>query len=118
MSADINNAFAAMLSQLDQGRLLADCDSAMRQAVTAVRATGRSASVTIELTFQPVDREGARVDVVDAVNVSFPTMGSGMSIFYTADDGALLLSDPNQPDFDFGAGEPADAEALGDTPHE
>lgn len=93
--------FSETLIQVNNGATVAELNDALQQVVAAVRATGKSGSVTLTVKVAPAAKNAADVLVVESqVKARLPEPERGMTIFYATDDNRLVRNDPRQQRLD------------------
>src|SRR5262245_32131854 len=87
------------LKEVRRGALLDDLQVALRELVTAVRATGGKGSLVITLRVQPVSKaDGDTVMLDDAIKVNKPKAATAATVLYATPEGELTRKDPRQPE--------------------
>lgn len=90
--------FAAVLVQHAKGRAHDDATEKLRQAVEAVKRTGQSAKVTVELSIYPVKNNSSVIRMEDKVIAKIPE-DPRSSMWYPDEKGNLYRNDPAQGSF-------------------
>lgn len=88
--------FAEFLQEQAQGRTHAEMGEALYDLASRVRDTGKKGSVTLTITIEPMKGDERVLVVADEIKLKLPEFPRKPSIFYTADDGNLSRSDPEQ----------------------
>ncbi len=91
------NEFAAVLMQHAKGRAHDKATELLAEAVEAVRTTGKSATVTVQLKINAVKNNDSVVAIEDKVTASIPEEKRG-SMWFTDHKGGLHRNDPTQYD--------------------
>jgi hypothetical protein len=90
--------FQETILQINNGAVVGELSEALREVVAAVRATGKSASITLTLRIAPASKGITDVLTVESqVKTKLPEPDRGITIFYATDDNNLVRNDPNQP---------------------
>lgn len=87
--------FSVILVGHHKGRAHDEATKLLSEAVEAVKATGKSAKVTVELSIHPVKNNKSIVRIEDKVTSSTPREPRS-SVWFPDDAGALHRNDPNQ----------------------
>jgi hypothetical protein len=88
------------LRDLRGGAADTDASTALAELVQAVRETGRSGSVVIELKLKPVTaNDGSQLIVEDVIKVKKPVPQRGNTVLFTTAENDLSRRDPRQPEF-------------------
>lgn len=87
--------FSVILVGHHKGRAHDEATKLMSEAVEAVKLTGKSAKVTVELSIHPVKNNTSIVRIEDKVTSSMPREPRS-SVWFPDDAGALHRNDPNQ----------------------
>ena len=87
--------FAAVLRELNRGRVHEELSTQLQDLVAAVQSTGRKGSLSFTLTVSPTGDSGA-VQVSDTVSAKLPHFERAASMFYITDEHNLVRSDPRQ----------------------
>lgn len=89
--------FAALLVQIDKGRVHETASDKLSDLIKAVRTTGKGGSLTLKFDIKPdKGSDGERVVISGAVVAKTPAFDPKTSIFFVDDDGGLHRSDPRQ----------------------
>jgi hypothetical protein len=87
--------FGAVFLNHAKGRAHDEASKLLKEAVEAVRRTGKNATVTVKLTVKPVANIPNAYKLSDAVSATIPE-DPRTSMWFADDDGALHRNDPNQ----------------------
>lgn len=87
--------FASVLIGHAKGRAHDEASERLREAVQAVKDTGKAASVKVELTIKPIDKIPNAYKIVDKVTASIPE-DPRTSMWFADDQNGLHRTDPNQ----------------------
>lgn len=88
--------FTDILGELSAGETVDTLTKDLAEVVNAVRLTGKTGKVTLELT---VKQNGARgVSIADKITTKTPRDDRGESLFFADADGGLHRRDPRQQD--------------------
>lgn len=90
--------FAQLLLTHAKGRAHDAATKLLKDAVEAVKLTGKKGEVAIKLTIHPVKNNEDVVRIEDRVTATIPEE-TRASIWYTDDDGQLHRNDPTQRSF-------------------
>lgn len=93
--------FLNTIGVLNKGGTSAELDEALAQAVNAVKATGKVAKISFEITIRPADKDGDTVMVEDAIKVKTANPPRKAALFFTDDHGRLHRDNPNQTTLPF-----------------
>lgn len=86
-----------ILLQMNNGATVTELAEALEKAVAAVRATGKSAAITLALKLSPASKGITAVLTVESqVKTKLPEPDRGITIFYATDDNKLVRNDPKQ----------------------
>ena len=88
--------FTDILGELAAGETLDTLTSDLAQMVTAVKATGKTGKLTLELTIKPNGAFG--VEITDKITTKEPRDDRGSTLFFNDKDGGLHRRDPRQQD--------------------
>lgn len=88
--------FTDILGELAAGETLDTLTSDLAEIVTAVKATGKSGKLTLELTIKPNGAHG--VEITDKISTKEPRDDRGSTLFFNDKDGGLHRRDPRQQD--------------------
>lgn len=95
-SPDLN--FLSLLQSFRKGELLAESDLALSELVAAIRATGGSGKIALEL---PVKMNKAgQLEIQPRLKVEKPRRALPAGIFYATERDGLSRRDPNQSDIE------------------
>ncbi len=90
-----------VLEDLNNGQTPTDLADALRNAVEAVKKTGKMATVTFSLKIKPGNRGAVeKVEIEDAIKCNLPSTDRAKSFFFIDKDNTLSRRDPNQPELD------------------
>lgn len=101
-NTDEKNEFAAVLLQHRKGIIHDKASQLLRDAVEAVKLTGKKGEVTVKLTISPMKGNNAVVALDAQASASIPEEKQS-SIWFTDTEGRLHRNDPNQRAFDYGS---------------
>ncbi len=89
--------FQDTILQINNGATVVELGEALEQVVAAVRATGKSGSITLTLKVAPASKGASDVLMVESqVKTKLPEPDRGLTIFYATDENRLVRSDPKQ----------------------
>ena len=89
--------FSETIFQINNGGTVAELSDALKDVVAAVRAAGRSGSITLTIKVAPAMKGATDVLTVEAkVKTKLPEPERGATIFFATDDNRLVRSDPKQ----------------------
>jgi hypothetical protein len=91
--------FIAMLQSKTGGVSIPQLDAELAALVRQVRETGRPGRLTYVIKVSRNAKAGVKVE--DEVKVALPKLETGVSFYYTDENGALLRNDPNQRELTF-----------------
>ena len=93
--------FSQQLAFLSRGCLDAECTQALLELVKAVRATGKTGVLTLQLKISMLNqRDENAVKVTPAVTTKQPKLAPYESVMFSTYDGDLLRDDPKQRKLD------------------
>lgn len=101
MSDSNATEFASVLIGHNKGRAHSAASKLLRDAVDAVKSTGRKATVTVTLEIKPMKNNFRVVQIGDKVNATIPEEKSD-SVWFTDEDGGLHRNDPDQLRMEYG----------------
>ncbi|MCV7255273.1 hypothetical protein H7J86_24220 [Mycobacterium hackensackense] len=93
--------FATVLLGHSKGRAHDAASKLLKEAVEAVKLTGRKASVTVKFEISPIKNNNRVVQLGDKVTATIPEEKRD-SIWFTDDDGGLHRNDPDQLTMEYG----------------
>nr|WP_046285128.1 hypothetical protein [Mycobacterium sp. UM_NZ2] len=102
--------FSELLLRHAKGRAHDTASKLLREAVEAVKQTGRGASVTVTFSISQLKNNPRAVVVGDKVTAKIPEEKSD-SIWFTDDEGGLHRNDPEQYEMNYGAADGKSAAA-------
>jgi hypothetical protein len=89
--------FSETILQMNNGATTVELSTALEQVVAAVRAAGKSGSLTLTIKVAPASKGSADVLMVESqVKTKLPEPDRGMTIFYATEDNQLVRNDPRQ----------------------
>jgi hypothetical protein len=89
--------FQETILQINNGATVAELSGALQKVVAAVRATGKSGSITLTVKVAPAGKGSNDVLIVESqVRTKLPEPDRGMTIFYATEDNQLVRNDPKQ----------------------
>ncbi len=89
--------FPETILQINNGATVMELSEALEKVVAAVRAAGKSGSITLTLKVQPASKGSTDVLMVESqVRTKLPEPERGMTIFYATEDNHLVRNDPKQ----------------------
>lgn len=92
--------FAAVLQEINGGRLHTELSNLLHEVVAAVNDTGKKGVLSLKLTVQPMKKgQPGTLLVSDQVASSIPKADRLESIFFADATGNLTRKDPNQIPF-------------------
>lgn len=95
-----DNSIVTFLQHQRAGAAMDDLSIALRQVMSAVKATHKKGKVTLEITVEPT--AGAHLQFYDVVTVKAPQPARECGVFYLGENGELSRQDPRQREFRFG----------------
>jgi hypothetical protein len=87
--------FADVLSEVNKGVIADEAAQKLAEGVTAVRETGKAATVTVTVKIEPFKGNEDIVKVSGQVTLKAPKPEMPASIFYPDETGNLSRNDPN-----------------------
>jgi hypothetical protein len=87
--------FASVLITHAKGRAHDEASEKLRAAVEAVKQTGKSAKVTVELVIKPIDKIPNAFKIHDKVTATIPE-DPRTSMWFADENNGLHRNDPNQ----------------------
>lgn len=102
--------FAALLIGHSKGRAHDTASKLLRDAVEAVKQTGRRASVTVTFDISQIKNNSRMVQIGDKVTAKIPEEKSD-SVWFTDDEGGLHRNDPEQLRMEYGTADGKSAAA-------
>lgn len=110
------NGILDLLPALRSGETLREIDDAIRRGNLQMASTGKAASVTLTISFEPVKNFPGAVTVTDTVTAKLPEVKRvGGTVLFTLPDGGLSRKHPSQhelPGITLASAEPAAAPAA------
>lgn len=106
---ELATEFASLLLGHAKGRAHTNASKLLRDAVEAVKQTGRKATVTVQFEISAMKNNPRVVQVGDKVTAKIPEEKQD-SIWFTDDDGGLHRNDPDQLRMEYGE-KPANTES-------
>jgi hypothetical protein len=89
--------FPETILQINNGATVAELSDALEKVVAAVRAAGKSGSITLTLKVAPASKGNTEVLMIESqVRTKLPEPDRGMTIFYATEDNRLVRNDPRQ----------------------
>ena len=89
--------FQETILQINNGATVAELSDALEKVVAAVRATGKSGSITLTVKVAPASKGSNDVLLLEsAIRSKLPEPDRGMTIFYATEDNRLVRNDPKQ----------------------
>jgi hypothetical protein len=89
--------FPETILQMNNGAAVAELSDALEQVVAAVRAAGKSGSLTFTVKVAPASKGSTDVLMVESqVKTKLPERERGMTIFFATEDNRLVRNDPKQ----------------------
>ena len=89
--------FPETILQMNSGATVAELSEALEKVVVAVRAAGKTGSITLTVKVSPASKGSADVLMVESqVRMKLPEPERGMTIFYATEDNRLVRNDPRQ----------------------
>lgn len=90
--------FADTVIALSKGAIVAEMDGRLREAVAAVKATGKAASVSLKLKIVPGSKNNTDVVFVEPdLKSTLPTLSKEQTLFYTTEENELDAAVAAQP---------------------
>lgn len=90
-----------VLRDVRKGAAVNEATEALADAVRAVDATGKAASVTIKITVKPSVARDAEKRIAVAIAASLPRADIDEALFFSDEHGDLLRTDPRQEELRF-----------------
>ncbi len=90
--------FLELIGSFRRGALVNKADVEMAKVIAAVRDTGGTGKITIELPFKT--NKGGQIECTPEVKSKIPTVPVGTGIYFATEDGALSRRDPMQMDIE------------------
>ena len=89
--------FPETILQMNNGATVMELSDALEKVVAAVRAAGKSGSITLTISVKPASKGSTNVLMVESqVKSKLPEPDRGMTVFYATEDNKLVRSDPRQ----------------------
>jgi hypothetical protein len=89
--------FPETILQMNNGAAVTELSDALEKVVAAVRAAGKSGSITLTISVKPASKGSTNVLMVESqVKSKLPAPDRGMTVFYATEDNKLVRSDPRQ----------------------
>ncbi len=89
--------FPETILQMNNGATVMELSHALESVVAAVRAAGKSGSITLTVKVAPASKGATNVVMVESqVKTKLPEPERGMTIFYATEDNRLVRNDPKQ----------------------
>ncbi len=89
--------FPETILQMNNGATVMELSNALEQVVAAVRAAGKSGSITLTIKVAPASKGVTNVVMVETqVKTKMPEPDRGMTVFYATEDNKLVRNDPKQ----------------------
>jgi hypothetical protein len=89
--------FQETILQINNGATVTELSAALEKLVAAVRAAGKSGSITLTLKVAPAAKGSTDVLMVESqVRTKLPEPDRGISIFYATAENRLVRNDPRQ----------------------
>lgn len=96
-----NNLYTRTLCDIRNGDCLNEASNELGRLIQAVRETGRSGKLTIEMRIEPAGRgDVSRVFIEDTITAKIPKPQKARALFFTTEEGGLQRKDPNQTEMD------------------
>lgn len=91
-------SFGVILSEIRDGRLLAELTSGLGQLISDVQQYGKAGEITLKIKIKPASRGDSvdRITVSDEVNVKAPKRDRGEDFFWLSKEGAMTRNHPRQ----------------------
>lgn len=89
--------YAAVLQEIDGGKVHATASAQLASLVEAITSTGKSGSLTLTLKIKPASRNSDVLIVTGAVGIKAPAPEAAESTFFVH-NGALSRDNPKQPE--------------------
>lgn len=96
----MNSHFLMALGRHDSGSVVEAADEALTQIISAVRSTGKTGTITLQVAVKPNGDKGYEVSF--DVKSKLPTMPFGRA-FYFADENGHLTQDASAVQLELGA---------------
>ncbi len=89
--------FPETILQMNNGATVTELSEALERVVAAVRAAGKTGSITLTVKVSPASKGSNDVLMVESqVKTKLPEPERGMTIFYSTEDNHLVRNDPKQ----------------------
>ena len=89
--------FPETILQMNNGATVMELSNALEQVVGAVRAAGKSGSITLTIKVAPASKGATDVLMIESqVKTKLPEPDRGMTVFYATEDNHLVRNDPRQ----------------------
>jgi hypothetical protein len=89
--------FQETILQMNNGATVAELSEALEKVVAAVRAAGKTGSITLTIKVAPASKGNTDVLMVESqVRTRLPEPDRGMTIFFATTDNRLVRNDPKQ----------------------
>lgn len=99
----MDSDFVAVLLEMRNGAVAADCSTKFTELVESVLETGKSGSLTLSIKVRPNRTTGMQVTEVELTHTcraARPELDHGRSIFFVTKSRRLTRTDPNQMEMD------------------
>ena len=91
--------FPETILQMNNGATVMELSDALEKVVAAVRAAGKSGSITLTVNVKPASKGSTNVLMVESqVKTKLPEPDRGMTVFYATEDNQLVRNDPQPAD--------------------
>ena len=89
--------FPETILQMNNGATVMELSNALERVVAAVRAAGKSGSITLTVKVAPASKGTTDVLMVESqVKTKLPEPDRGTTIFFATEDNRLVRNDPKQ----------------------
>lgn len=89
--------FPETILQINNGAAVMELSEALEKVVAAVRAAGKSGSITLTIKVAPASKGSTDVLMVESqVKTKLPEPERGMTVFYATENNRLVRNDPKQ----------------------
>lgn len=90
--------FAAFIQETARGKTHTELSDALHDLVAKVTETGKKGSLTYVVTIQPLDKDGAAMQISDEIKLKLPEHDRGTHVGFVDGNGNLQRTDPAQPE--------------------
>jgi hypothetical protein len=100
-TAPVSNTFDSLMRNQRNGEFQNEVSRAVMEAVEAVKAHRKPATVKITLRLEPANVDVSAMSITDEVDVKLPKPEKENSLFFTTDENLLVTDNPKQRKLEF-----------------